>query len=233
MWSNRLSGDAKKPVEHSQLAFRGVRADDRIELEQRSGTPSAEFVQQIILQIPFLRRMVRRWHRETPDADDLVQDTLVRALVNAHLWQPGSDLRAWLFTIMRHQFLAELAKSNRAAALAKVCAVDGPVEDSREARLVLRDVGAVLRRLPMKQRAALQLAGVEGKTYEEGAAAMGLSVGAVRSHLARARYRLRAAVHGSDFRSPCADRLTRLPLPAAPPPVFSRRSPVRAMAMAD
>ena len=58
--------------------------------------------QQIENEIPFLRRAVRRWHREQADADDLVQDTLLRALASAHLYQPGSDLRAWLFTIMRN-----------------------------------------------------------------------------------------------------------------------------------
>jgi RNA polymerase sigma-70 factor, ECF subfamily len=232
MWVNRIADDAD-PEEHSQLGSPGACADDRIKLGECSGRPSAEFVQQIIDQLPFLRRAVRRWHREPPDADDLVQDTLVQALANAHLWQPGSDLRAWLFTIMRHQFLAAVAKSNRAAAAAKARATDGAVEDLGEARLVLRDVGAVLRRLPTKQRAALQLAGVEGKTYEEVAAAMGLSVGAVRSHLARARTRLRAAVCGSDFKSPCADSPAYLPPPAARPPIFVHRSPVRAMAMAD
>src|SRR5437870_3633744 len=50
-------------------------------------------------EIPFLRRAVRRWCREAADADDLVQDTLLRALASAHLWQPGSNLRAWLVTI--------------------------------------------------------------------------------------------------------------------------------------
>ena len=231
MWANSIAGDAD-PIEYRDVDSR-LQADNGIEPARSSGMPSAEFVEQIIDQIPFLRRTVRRWHRETPDADDLVQDTLVQALANAHLWQAGSDLRAWLFTIMRHQFLAGIAKSNRAAALSHFRPVDGPVQDLGETRLVLRDVGAVLGRLPKKQRAALQLAGVEGKTYEEVAAVMGLSVGAVRSHLARARNRLKAAVSGSDFRSPCADRPAYLPLPARSPTVFNRPRSASAMAMAD
>src|SRR5229473_3475456 len=76
-------------------------------------TPSAAFLRQIEDEIPFLKRAVRRWHRDKADADDLVQDTLVQALANAHLWQPGSDLRAWLFTIMRNRFLGTVAKSHR------------------------------------------------------------------------------------------------------------------------
>jgi RNA polymerase sigma-70 factor, ECF subfamily len=211
----------------------GNRRRDVADAPTRSeAMPTTEFAEQIIDEIPFLRRTVRRWHRHKPDAEDLLQETLTQALANAHLWQPGSNLRAWLFTIMHHQFLAAVAKSKRAAALLQVCDPNdrGAVEDSRETRLVLRDVAAVLRRLPAKQRTALQLAGVEGKSYEEVAAAMGLSVGAVRCHLARGRGRLRAAVRGGDA-SPWTGRPARLP--PARPPVFAAPPPAFAMAMAD
>jgi RNA polymerase sigma-70 factor, ECF subfamily len=146
-------------------------------------------LRQIEEEIPFLRRTVRRWHREKADADDLVQDTLVQALANAHLWQPGSDLRAWLFTIMRNRFLATVAKSNRSAsALEQIAAADpGPPTDSSELRLLLRDLDAALRRLPGNQRSAVILIGVQEKSYDEAAQEMGTSVGAVRSHLARGR----------------------------------------------
>jgi RNA polymerase sigma-70 factor (ECF subfamily) len=217
--SNRLSGQPD------------VGADGGPHSGFPEATPSPDFAQQIIGEIPFLRRTVRRWHRQKPDADDLVQETLMQALANAHLWQPGSNLRAWLFTIMHHQFLAAIAKSKRAAALLQVCDPNGPAaaEDSRETRLILRDVGAVLRRLPTKQRTALQLAGVEGKSYEEVAAAMGLSVGAVRCHLARGRGRLRAAVRGGDA-SPWVGRSARL---SPRRPVFASGPTIFAMAMAD
>src|SRR6266436_4064531 len=87
-----------------------------VQPRSRAGTtPSPEFLRQIEAEIPFLKRAVRRWHREKADADDLVQDTLVQALANAHLWQPGTDLRAWLFTIMRNRFLGTVAKSHRSA----------------------------------------------------------------------------------------------------------------------
>src|SRR6185503_3547305 len=92
------------------------------------GAPSAEYMRQIEMEIPFLRRTVRRWHRDAADADDLVQDTLVQALANAHLWQPGTDLRAWLFTILRPRFLAVTARSTRAVlAIERTAAADpGP-----------------------------------------------------------------------------------------------------------
>jgi len=179
-----------------------------------------DFPQRIEDEIPFLRRNVRRWHRERADAEDLVQDTLVRALAYAHLWQPGTNLRAWLFAIMRNQFLASIGKSNRlSSALRSFAEADrSRAPDPREARLVLRDVEAVLKRLPSKQRTAILLAGVEGKSYEEVAQAMGLSVGAVRCHLARGRERLRAATDGGKDTSPFDRRPDRVPPAAAAPP---------------
>ena len=180
-----------------------------IQPQCRAGTtPSPEFSRQIEQEIPFLRRAVRRWHRQPADADDLVQDTLVQALANAHLWQPGTDLRAWLYTIMRNRFLAGVTKSTRSAsAVEQIAAADpGPPADSSELRLLLRDLGAALRRLPGNQRSAVILIGVQEKTYDEAAQAMGTSVGAVRSHLARGRDRLRTAVRGSDTRPPFAPR---------------------------
>lgn len=178
--------------------------------------PSAEFLRQIETEIPFLRRTVRRWHRDAADADDLVQDTLVQALANAHLWQPGTDLRAWLFTIMRHRFLAVTARSTRAAlAIERVAAADpGPPAAAAELRLILRDLSAALRRLPGNQRSAVILIGVEGKSYGEAASSMGTSIGAVRSHLMRGRDRLKAALRGSDARPPFAPRPA---LPRDPP----------------
>jgi len=181
-------------------------------------TASAEFLRQIEEEIPFLRRTVRRWHREKADADDLVQDTLVQALANAHLWQPGSDLRAWLFTIMRNRFLGTVAKSNRSAsALDSIAAAhQEPVAQQSELRLILRDLSAALRRLPGNQRSAVLLIGVEGKSYDEAAQSMGTSVGAVRSHLMRGRDRLKTAMRGTDARAPFAPRPAGMPAAIAP-----------------
>jgi RNA polymerase sigma-70 factor, ECF subfamily len=192
-----------------------------------------EVARQIEEEIPFLRRTVRRWHHEKADADDLVQDTLVRALANSHLWQPGSDLRGWLFAIMRNQFRAGIGKSNRLASVLRSFAEAdrSRAPDPREARLVLRDVEGALKRLPEKQRTAILLAGVEGKSYDEVAQAMGLPVGAVRSHLARGRDRLRAATDGAEDTSPC--RPVSTPPPAVAPPPFPVIPQSMAHAQAD
>jgi RNA polymerase sigma-70 factor, ECF subfamily len=175
--------------------------------------PSAEYLRQLENEIPFLRRTVRRWHRNQADADDLVQDTLVQALAYADQWQPGSDLRAWLYTIMRNRFLAGVNKSARSVeALREVAEAEPPpAPHASELRLLLRDLGAALRRLSSEQRSAVLLIGVEGQSYAEAAESMGTSVGAVRSHLSRGRDRLKAAMHGTDTRTPFGPR------PAVPP----------------
>src|SRR5712691_11183079 len=176
---------------------------------------------QIEAEIPFLRRVVRRWYREAADADDLVQDTLLRALASAHLWQPGSNLRAWLVTIMRNQFLETAGHTRRWDAAAEIIdTADHRVSANLEARLTLRDVERAFRRLPAKQRSALLLAGIEGKSYTEVARMMGLSVDAVRCHWARARQRLRTAVYQRDDNSWICPTMT-------PPRAVPATAPVR------
>lgn len=207
--------------------------------EQLSGQASAisgdpDFCRRVVAELPFLRRKVRRWQREAASAEDLVQDTLVQALANQHLWRPGSNLRAWLVTIMRNQFLTSVARSNRSTlALERFAEADvGRAPDSREARLMLRDVERALRRLPNKQRSAILWIGVEGKSYEEAARIMDTSVCAVRCHLARGRDRLRGAVYAGGEASPLATRRGRPPLFGAGPAARTRDSAL-ALAGAD
>ena len=121
--------------------------------------------------------------------------------------------------IMRNQFLAGIGKSNRLGAVLRSFAEAdrSRAPDPREARLVLRDVGGALDRLPRKQRTAVLLAGVEGKSYDEVAQAMGLSVGAVRCHLARGRERLRAETNGAEDNAPRTRRPAPVPSPATAP----------------
>lgn len=158
-------------------------------------TQSRTIPEQILDELPFLRRVVRRWQTSGAEAEDLVQEALVKALANAYQWTPGTNLRAWLFTIMRNQFLAGRSKANRARAAlesyGEMAAVSGT--GSQYATVVLRDVERVVERMPKAQRVAIRLVGLEGRSHEEVARELGLSTAAVRCHLARARHRLREA----------------------------------------
>ncbi len=217
-----LGGSGSGVLDGTLLASRasdGAERDPILAHPRPQEKADPDFARRIEEEIPFLRRAARRWYREKADIDDLVQDTVVQALANAHLWQPGTDLRGWLYTVMRNRFLAGVTKSNRSAAALQQIAADQPrpATGSSELRLILRDLYAALRRLPSNQRSAVLLIGVEGKSYYEAAQSMGTSVGAVRSHLARGRDRLRTAVQGTETRPPFTPRPT-VTAPAAVPP---------------
>lgn len=151
-------------------------------------------------ELAYLRVIARRWQREKAAAEDLVQETLLRALANAHLFAPGSNLRAWLFTIMRNLFYAEANAARKTAALreAIAAAFEEKAPHAGEGRLLLRDLERALRRLPKKERALILAVGLDGKSYQEAAEGLGASVPAVRCHLARARDRLRASMNGRE-----------------------------------
>ena len=184
-------------------------ADGRTEVDR--GDHAEEVSRLIKQELPFLGRTARRWQRNAADADDLVQETVLRVLANAHLWQPGTNFCAWVRTIMRNQFFTGCAKSTRNRETLAELAEGSMVASGGGTpyfRLMLRDLQAAVSRLPEKQRAAVRLGCVEGLSYEEVAHRMGLSIGAVRCHLARARERLRNAVLAREETSPLAVRPT-------------------------
>jgi RNA polymerase sigma-70 factor (ECF subfamily) len=149
--------------------------------------------------IPRLRRYARALTGERTRADDLVQDTLERALVKFHLWQPGSDLRAWLFTIMHNVYINQL----RAQPAVAVAGLDDDavqhigVRATQSDWLEIYDLQTALLRLPDEQREVLLLVGLEQMTYEESAGVLGIPIGTVMSRLSRGRERLRALLAGA------------------------------------
>lgn len=148
--------------------------------------------------IPRLRRYARALTGDSARADDLVQDTLERAWTRLALWQRGSDLRAWLFTVMHNVFVNQVA---RQAARREDPLLDDdpmiPVEATQERALETRDLIAALERLPLEQREVLLLVGLEGLRYEEVAKVLGIPAGTVMSRLARGRERLRLLMSGA------------------------------------
>jgi RNA polymerase sigma-70 factor (ECF subfamily) len=148
-------------------------------------------------QIPRLRRYARALTGDRVIADDLVQDTLERAWSKLHLWRRGSDLRAWLFTVMHNVYVNQL----RARAGYAVVPLDEnePILLDRAApsdRLEIRDLDTALRKLPDEQREVLLLVGLEQLSYDETARALGIPIGTVMSRLSRARERLRRLMGG-------------------------------------
>jgi len=153
--------------------------------------------QDVVPHIPRLRRYARALTGERAHADDLVQDTLERALIKLHLWQPGSDLRAWLFTLMHNVFINQLrARPARFIAELDDEAEQVAVRPTQTDWLEVRDLQAALLRLPEEQREVLLLVGLEQMTYEETAGVLGIPVGTVMSRLSRARERLRGLLAG-------------------------------------
>ena len=137
-----------------------------------------------------LRRYACRLLGNSCDAEDLVQDCLARALSRAHLWRPGSDLRAWLFTILHNMHVNNLRARATAAALTPVGEAMAAPPD-QESRLELRDLARALALVPQEQRQVLLLIGLEGMSYAEAARIQGVPVGTVMSRLARGRGALR------------------------------------------
>jgi RNA polymerase sigma-70 factor (ECF subfamily) len=159
----------------------------------RSCAKTDGIYQQIQAEIPRLRRYARALTRDFNAADDLVQDCLTRALGKVHLWQRGSDLRAWLFTILHNQFVNQVRRSVRegtaiAAQENSRSLSSGPAQGTR---LELRDLQRAMKRLPEEQRAVILLVGLEGMRYEEVATVLNVPVGTVRSRLSRGRDMLR------------------------------------------
>lgn len=153
----------------------------------------SDFARLLQNEIPRLRRYARALARDAVRADDLVQSCLVRAIAKEHLWEPGTDLRAWLFTILHNQNVNEVRRSVREGVAVAVEDV-APVLTAAPragACLQLRDLERAIRLLPEEQRQVILLVGLEGMRYEEVAAVLDIPIGTVRSRLSRGREMLR------------------------------------------
>jgi RNA polymerase sigma-70 factor, ECF subfamily len=156
----------------------------------------ADTYRQIEAEIPRLRRYARALTRDPAAADDLVQDCLTRALGKLHLWQRGTDLHAWLFTILHNQYVNYVRRSVREGAAVGLTDSEPLLTRAppQGHRLELRDLDRAIAKLPEEQRSAILLVGLEGMRYEEVAAAFGVPVGTIRSRLSRGREALRKLV---------------------------------------
>jgi RNA polymerase sigma-70 factor (ECF subfamily) len=152
----------------------------------------------LVAALPRLRRYARVLTGDLHRADDLVQDTLARAWEKRRLWQAGSDLRAWLFTIMHNVYVNQFSLRQREYAQASLDADEGPVAGweipvraTQSDRVELSEVFEQIGRLPVPQREVLILAAVEELRYDEIGEVLGVPIGTVMSRLSRAREKLR------------------------------------------
>lgn len=152
---------------------------------------TAAFRVALVELLPHLRAFARGLCGQTEKADDLVQDAVMRAWSSRAAFKPGTNLKAWVFTIARNHFLNELRRSRRESQLeegqAETMLVARP---SQEDGLHMSDLQRALDRLPPERREALLLVGASGFSYEEAAQVCGVAVGTMKSRIARGRAQL-------------------------------------------
>ena len=183
----------------------GARAAGRTAMSIEPPLPHPD----LLTAIPRLRRYARVLTGDAARADDLVQETLARGWEKRRLWAAGTDLRAWLFTIMHNIFVNQRAMNVREAQNVSLdaegesgAAWQLPVQASQQAHVELIEVMRELGRLPPEQREVLVLAAVEEMRYEEIAALLAIPVGTVMSRLSRAREKLRRVVNDAPGDAP-------------------------------
>jgi RNA polymerase sigma factor (sigma-70 family) len=157
-------------------------------LAGEDGTSAANFRQGLIEMLPGLRAFAMSLVSNQTRADDLVQETLLKAWAKQEQFVPGSNLKAWLCTILRNQLYTETRKRKREVedadgAMAAQMIAPAAQEHGSDLRVVWQHIG----QLPALQREALLLVGAQGLTYEAAAEVMGCEVGTVKSRVSRAR----------------------------------------------
>ncbi len=151
----------------------------------------AVFKTGLLSAVPSLRAFAVSLSQNSDRADDLVQETLVKAWDKQSSFQPGTNLKAWLFTILRNEFYSQMRKRGR-----EIQDSDGAltarlaVHPSQHGSMDLDDFRNALERLPEDQREAIILIGASGFSYEEAAEICGCAVGTIKSRVSRARTRL-------------------------------------------
>jgi RNA polymerase sigma-70 factor (ECF subfamily) len=195
----RLTGQPSTPDEDKRLKHMVMAASPRDD-HCDDPTPVLALIE---AEIPRLRRYARYLTRDADRADDLVQEALTRAVAKVHTWQPGTNLRAWLFVILRNVFISELRHGAREPQ-SDLVADNHPslaVKGTQDERMALVDLQRAFDQLSAEHREILLLVAIEGLPYEEAAAILEVPVGTVRSRLSRARTALRG-----ELEEPSTDR---------------------------
>lgn len=150
----------------------------------------------LFVVLPRLRRYARALVGDREASDDLVQDTLERAWSRAGQWQPGSDLRGWLFSIMHNLHIDHVRRPGLNVRALDDSDLELPTRATQSDRLDVIDLQSALTHLPDEQRQVLLLIALEEMSYEEVSQTLGIPIGTVMSRLSRGRERLRRLLNG-------------------------------------
>ena len=165
----------------------------------------------MVALMPQMHNFARSLCRDAVRAADLVQEALLRAISNIERFQPGTNLKAWLFTILRNEHYSQLRRQKFEAVGVDTSTLPEPsVLPDHDGELELRELNSALSSLPTGQRTALLLVSASGLSYEEAAAICGCAVGTIKSRVARAREMLVELLDGG------ASRHRTAPRPAQP-----------------
>ncbi|WP_297972445.1 sigma-70 family RNA polymerase sigma factor [uncultured Amaricoccus sp.] len=160
---------------------------------------SSSFRDDLVAAIPMLRGFARSLSGNRDRADDLVQETLAKAIANRDKYRQGTNLHAWLVTILRNQYYSEGRRRWREVSDAEgTYAARLTAAPAHDGRMEMREFLGALQVLPPDQREALVLVGASGLSYEEAAGVLGTRVGTVKSRVSRARARLEALLAGRE-----------------------------------
>ncbi len=152
---------------------------------------SDELRDEMLSVIPNLRAFALSLTKISDKADDLVQETVMKAWNKFHLFQEGTNLKAWMFTIMRNEFYSQMRKRGREVQDSEgVLASQLATHPEQQGHMDLADFRTALEALPNDQREALILVGAHGFSYEEAAEIAGVAIGTIKSRVSRARVRL-------------------------------------------
>ncbi|KQZ14872.1 MULTISPECIES: sigma-70 family RNA polymerase sigma factor [unclassified Mesorhizobium] len=168
---------------------------------------SPRFKTDLLGSIPSLRAFAVSLTQNSDKADDLVQETLVKAWDKHESFQPGTNLKAWLFTILRNEFYSQMRKRGREVQDSEgIMTSRLAVHPAQHGQLDLKDFRGALEQLPEDQREAIILIGASGFSYEEAAEICGCAVGTIKSRVSRARTKLQdiLKISGEDEYGPDA-----------------------------
>lgn len=172
--------------------------DNATEAAEPATMSTPDFHGMLVALLPKLRIQALALTRNRASADDLVQDAVANALAAQTSFTPGTNFAAWMHRILRNRFISTLRKQRETTDIddlpMSAIAVSAPHED----RLVLKELGVALGRLPADQREALFMVVLEGMSYEEVAAATNCAVGTAKSRVFRARRQLQASLTGEE-----------------------------------